>query len=34
MHDLSKALVIIFCTPLGWMGMLCCGIAVGQMRRK
>jgi hypothetical protein len=28
MRDLAFALVIIFCTPLGWIGMMCAGLAL------
>ncbi len=34
MDNLFVFLIILFCTPLGWIGMLCFAVAVSAVRSK
>jgi hypothetical protein len=32
MHDLALALILIFCTPFGWIGMICLALVFAALR--
>jgi hypothetical protein len=34
MKELAAVLITIFCTPLGWVGMIAFGLMVSMMRKK
>jgi hypothetical protein len=34
MSYIAAILIAVFCTPLGWIGMICFGLMVNMMRNK